>query len=144
MFSLNESEKLCYFHNILSDLAEKPFISWPASNSSDARFSNLIIYHNVSHEKQQVHISEARVATALDKLAYMEELVNDRLLQDRNTSESDQRCTSMQYLNNVKGKLPRKSLNVSGPVQPYHPQLKNFWYPVAFSADLKEDTMVQY
>ncbi|KAK1553658.1 hypothetical protein Q3G72_001707 [Acer saccharum] len=94
----------------------------------------------------QVHISEARVNTALDKLAHMEELVNDRLLQDRNTTESDQLCpspsTSMQSLDTVKGKSPQKSLNVSGPVQAYPPHLKNFWYPVAFSADLKDDTMI--
>ncbi|KAJ7959143.1 chlorophyllide a oxygenase, chloroplastic-like [Quillaja saponaria] len=95
---------------------------------------------------RQVHISEARVSTALDKLAYMEELVNDKLLQDRNTTEADQISsspgTSVQSLETVKRRLPRKSLNVSGPVQSYHPRLKNFWYPVAFSTDLKDDTMV--
>lgn len=91
-------------------------------------------------------MSEARVATALDKLAYMEELVNDRLLQDRSTTASDQTSpspsTSTQSLEVVQRRSPRKSLNVSGPVKPYHPRLKNFWYPVAFSKDLKEDTMV--
>ena len=98
--------------------------------------------------KKQVHISEARVGTALDKLAYMEELVNDRLLLDRNTLDLNQTSTSPSTsaasLDTVKSMLPRKSksLNVSGPVQPYHPHLKNFWYPVAFSTDLKEDTMV--
>ncbi|XP_011027520.1 PREDICTED: chlorophyllide a oxygenase, chloroplastic-like [Populus euphratica] len=97
---------------------------------------------------RQVHISEARVATALDKLAYMEELVNDRLLQDRKQAEPDQESpspsTSTQSLDTVKHKSPQKNLNVSGPVQPYHPRLKNFWYPVAFSTDLKDDTMVSY
>lgn len=76
----------------------------------------------------------------------MEELVNDRLLQDRSTAESNQTSTSpstsMASLDIVKSKPPRKNLNVSGPVQPYHPCLKNFWYPVAFSTDLKDDTMV--
>lgn len=78
----------------------------------------------------------------------MEELVNDRLLQDRNTADSNQTSTSTSpststaSLDMVKRKLPQKSLNVSGPVQPYHPRLKNFWYPVAFSTDLKDDTMV--
>ncbi|XP_044475564.1 chlorophyllide a oxygenase, chloroplastic-like [Mangifera indica] len=99
---------------------------------------------SLAHNK--VHISEARVATALDKLTHMETLVNDRLLQDRNTSESDQSCyspyTSTQSLDTIKAKLPRKSLNVFGPVQSYHPQLKNFWYPVAFSSNLKDDTMI--
>ncbi|GAV71971.1 Rieske domain-containing protein/PaO domain-containing protein [Cephalotus follicularis] len=96
---------------------------------------------------RQVHISEARVSAALDKLAYMEELVNDRLLQERSTTtESDQTSpspsTSTQSLDTVKRKRPRKNLKVSGPVQPYNPRLKNFWYPVAFSADLKDDTMI--
>ena len=91
-------------------------------------------------------MSEARVATALDKLAYMEELVNDRLLQDRSATVVDQTTlppsTSAQSVDTGKRRMPRKSLDVSGPVQPYHPRLKNFWYPVAFSSDLKDDTMV--
>lgn len=96
---------------------------------------------------KQVHISEARVSTALDKLAYMEELVHDRLLQDKpTTTESEctspSSSTSTESLDTVRNKLSRKILNVSGPVQPYHPRLKNFWYPVAFSTDLKDDTMV--
>lgn len=76
----------------------------------------------------------------------MEELVHDRLLQDRNTKELDTSLspsTSTESLDTLKRKkIPRKILNVSGPVQPYHPNLKNFWYPVAFSNDLKDDTMV--
>ncbi|MBA0612755.1 hypothetical protein Godav_013323 [Gossypium davidsonii] len=94
---------------------------------------------------KQVHISEARVATALDKLAYMEELVNDKLLEDRNATGSDVASPSSSTStesSEVKRKLPRKSLDVSGPVKPYHPRLKNFWYPVAFSTDLKDDTMI--
>lgn len=95
---------------------------------------------------RQVHISEARVSTALDKLAYMEALVNDRLLQERSTAETNEApsspSTSTQSVSAVKVKPPRKSLQVSGPVQSYHPNLKNFWYPVAFSADLKDDTMI--
>ncbi|KAK4741091.1 hypothetical protein SAY87_024679 [Trapa incisa] len=96
---------------------------------------------------RQVHISEARVSTALDKLAYMEALVNDRLLQDRNTTVTTDAppspSTSTQSLTTVKEKPSRKNWKVSGPVQPYNPQLKNFWYPVAFSTDLKGDnTMI--
>ena len=78
----------------------------------------------------------------------MEELVNDRLLQDRATTVTDQppatASTSTQPSEPVKKNLPRKRLDVSGPVKSYHPKLKNFWYPVAFSGDLKEDTMVSY
>ncbi|KAK4745037.1 hypothetical protein SAY87_011349 [Trapa incisa] len=104
------------------------------------------LQEELAEAHRQVHISEARVATALDKLAYMESLVNDRLLQDGNTAETDEALPhpgiSMQSLSTVKGKPPRKSLKVSGPVQPYHPNLKNFWYPVAFSNDLKSETMI--
>ncbi|XP_006662080.1 LOW QUALITY PROTEIN: chlorophyllide a oxygenase, chloroplastic [Oryza brachyantha] len=95
----------------------------------------------------QVHLSEARVSTALDKLAQMETLVNDRLLQDGSSSASTAECTSLAPSTSSAGRVvskkpPRRSLNVSGPVQPYNPSLKNFWYPVAFSSDLKDDTMV--
>ncbi|KAA3453800.1 Chlorophyllide a oxygenase, chloroplastic [Gossypium australe] len=93
---------------------------------------------------KQVHISEARVSAALDKLAYMEELVNGKLLEGRTKMESSiaapSSSTSTQSLDTMK--RPRKSLDVSGPVQPYHPRLKNFWYPVAFSTDLKDETMI--
>lgn len=94
---------------------------------------------------KQVHISEARVATALDKLAYMEALVNDKLLEDRTVEsnpESPSTSSSTQHQETMKRKKPRKSLNVSGPVEPYNPRLKNFWYPVAFTTDLKDDTMI--
>ncbi|KAJ7965560.1 chlorophyllide a oxygenase, chloroplastic-like [Quillaja saponaria] len=104
------------------------------------------LQEELTQAHRQVHISEARVSTALDKLAYMEELVNDRLLQDRNTTEADltslSPSTSVQSLDTVKRRLPRKSLNISGPVRSYHPRLKNFWYPIAFSTDVKDDTMV--
>ncbi|KAH9621895.1 hypothetical protein KSS87_019084 [Heliosperma pusillum] len=99
----------------------------------------------LSQAHKQVHISEARVSAALDKLAYMEQLVHDRLLQDR-TADSDQTqasaSTSEQSLESVKRNVPRKTLNVSGPVKSYHPKLKNYWYPVAFTTDLKDDTMI--
>ncbi|XP_021743712.1 chlorophyllide a oxygenase, chloroplastic-like [Chenopodium quinoa] len=104
------------------------------------------LQEELAQAHKQVHISEARVSAALDKLAYMEELVNDRLLQDRTTTETNQTDassnTSTQPMETTKRKLPRKNIDVSGPVKSYHPSLKNFWYPVAFSADLKEDTMI--
>lgn len=92
----------------------------------------------------QVHISEARVSTAVDKLAYMETLVNDKILQERNIPEDDASgpSTSTRSAESVKSRQTRRNLNVSGPVSHYSPRLKNFWYPVAFSADLKDDTMV--
>lgn len=76
----------------------------------------------------------------------MEELVNDKLLQERSTAEvaqtSSSPSTSAKSVDIEKRRQPRKSLDVSGPVQTYNPRLKNFWYPVAFSTDLKDDTMV--
>ncbi|KAK6787005.1 hypothetical protein RDI58_015530 [Solanum bulbocastanum] len=99
----------------------------------------------LSQAHKEVHISEVRVSAALDKLAYMEALVNDRLLPERSTEESVSTSsspgTSTVSRDNVKSKQPRRNLNVSGPVQEYSPHLKNFWYPVAFSADIKDDTM---
>ncbi|KAK7321008.1 hypothetical protein VNO77_31053 [Canavalia gladiata] len=104
------------------------------------------LQEELAQAHRQVHISEARVTTALDKLAYMEELVNDRLLQDRSTAEvaqpSSSPSTSAKSLETEKRRKPRKNLDVSGPVQSYHPHLKNFWYPVAFSTGLKDDTMI--
>ncbi|MQL79406.1 hypothetical protein Taro_011831 [Colocasia esculenta] len=106
------------------------------------------LQEELSQAHQQVHISETRVASALDKLAYMETLVNDKLLQEKSTRETGSDCTSLApstssaATNTIAKKPPRKRLNVSGPVQPYHSNLKNFWYPVAFSSDLKDDTMI--
>ncbi|KAL3641259.1 hypothetical protein CASFOL_016227 [Castilleja foliolosa] len=105
-----------------------------------------VLQEELSQAHNQVHISEARVSTALDKLAYMETLVNDKIVQDRKTTEIDvflpTPSTSTESLETTRSRKSRKNLNVSGPVQPYHDQLKNFWYPVAFTADLKDDTMV--
>ncbi|PWA37165.1 chlorophyllide a oxygenase protein [Artemisia annua] len=103
------------------------------------------LQEELAEAHKQMHISEARVGATLDKLAHMETLVNDRLLQDRNTTTAEittsPPSTSKPPLETVERKSQRKGLNVSGPVPPYHPRLKNFWYPVAFSRDLKEDTL---
>ncbi|KAF9608406.1 hypothetical protein IFM89_009772 [Coptis chinensis] len=104
------------------------------------------LQEDLAQAHKQVHISEARVSTALDKLAFMEQLVNDKLLLDRNSIDADRTSlspsTSSTSEVTVKKTLPRKRLNISGPVQQYHPLMKNFWYPVAFTADLKVDTMM--
>jgi hypothetical protein len=98
--------------------------------------------------EMQVHLSEARVSSALDKLARMETLVSDRLLPDGGSSTSTAEPTSLlapgtSTTARVRAKKQaHRALDVSGPVKPYNPSLKNFWYPVAFSSDLKEDTMV--
>lgn len=101
-----------------------------------------VLQEDLAQAHQQVHISEARVSSALDKLAYMENLVNDKLIPERNSSETSSSDCSSSSNSMTKNKRPSRSLNVSGPVQAYHPNLKNFWYPVAFSSALKDDTMV--
>ncbi|XP_076900451.1 chlorophyllide a oxygenase, chloroplastic-like [Bidens hawaiensis] len=102
------------------------------------------LQEELAEAHKQMHISEARVGAALDKLAHMETVVNDRLLQDRNTTATEITTSSPPSTSKetVERKTQRKGLNVSGPVQPYHPRLKNFWYPIAFSRDLKEDTLI--
>lgn len=107
------------------------------------------LQEELTQAHNQVHISEARVSTALEKLAFMETLVNDKILQERNIAESDDVQTSTPTPSTstdsgdcVKRRQLTKRLNVSGPVRSYSDGLKNFWYPVAFSADLKDDTMV--
>lgn len=94
----------------------------------------------------QVHLSETRVSSALDKLAHMETLVSASSTAEPPTSSS-LAATATATANSTarvraKNKQPRRRLDVSGPVKPYNPSLKNFWYPVAFSSDLKDDTMV--
>ncbi|RZC94492.1 hypothetical protein C5167_026223 [Papaver somniferum] len=117
------------------------------------------LQQELAQAHKEVHMSEVRVSTALDKLAYMEQLVNDKLLPDTSTvTETDNECIALSPTECVvltpstpsptpseeakKSKLSRKKLNISGPVPDYHPRLKNFWYPMAFTADLKEDTML--
>ncbi|XP_076891215.1 chlorophyllide a oxygenase, chloroplastic-like [Bidens hawaiensis] len=101
------------------------------------------LQEELAEAHKQMHISEARVGAALDKLAYMETVVNDRLLQDRNTTtEITTSFPPSTSKETDERKTQRKGLNVSGPVQPYHARLKNFWYPIAFSRDLKEDTLI--
>ncbi|KAL8196758.1 hypothetical protein R6Q57_024521 [Mikania cordata] len=102
------------------------------------------VQEELAEAHKQMHISEARVSAALDKLAHMETVVNDRLLQDRDTltTEITTSFPPSTFKETYERKTQRKGLNVSGPVQPYHPRLKNFWYPVAFSRDMKEDTLI--
>jgi chlorophyllide a oxygenase len=87
------------------------------------------------------------VSSALDKLAQMETVVNERLLSDGSAFAATADCASLDPSTSFTPrvgpkKTKRRSLNISGPVKPYNSNLKNFWYPVAFSSDLKDDTMV--
>lgn len=72
-------------------------------------------------------------------------MVSDKILLVENSQESDSSATTAITQTTSSSSLTkqqRKGLNIAGPVQPYHPTLKNFWYPVAFSCDVKDDTMV--
>ncbi|KAL9665487.1 hypothetical protein QQ045_020907 [Rhodiola kirilowii] len=74
------------------------------------------LQNELAQAHKQVHISEARVSAALDKLAYMEELVSDRLLQDRSVVESDKSSapstsSSTESSDKVKINTSRKGLN---------------------------------
>eukprot|EP00252_Welwitschia_mirabilis_P026006 TRINITY_DN832_c0_g1_i7.p1 TRINITY_DN832_c0_g1~~TRINITY_DN832_c0_g1_i7.p1 ORF type:complete len:508 (-),score=74.38 TRINITY_DN832_c0_g1_i7:443-1966(-) len=96
---------------------------------------------------EQVHISEARVATALNKLADMEAFVNDKLLRvsvSQNGEAEESEKNSLTVVLTETRKPPRRHLDVSGPVESYSSNLKNFWYPVAFSTDVKEKTMIPF
>ena len=105
----------------------------------------------------QVHLSEARVEHTLRKLGEMESLINDKLLQEKTGSGRVKvlpRATStMEQVVTGEAEAPStvetqtsysrgKALDISGPVAPYPAQLKNFWYPVAFSEHIDETTMV--
>lgn len=100
----------------------------------------------------QVHLSEARVARSLQKLSDMEALVNGKLLQEpeqaKQPSGQSMSCApaAEAITKTVVAASPRRNqgLVVAGPVQEFSPALKNFWYPVAFTDDIKEDTMVPF
>ncbi|KAM3238585.1 chlorophyllide a oxygenase, chloroplastic-like [Capsicum annuum] len=85
-------------------------------------------YKSIGTMKNKLAELQEELSLDHNQLAYMEELVDD--------------STSTGLLDTVKSKQPRRTLNVSGPVQYYNSHLKNFWYPVVFSADLKDDTML--
>lgn len=94
----------------------------------------------------------------LRKLEEMETLINDKLLQEkgsgrgakaipRATSTVEQVVTgepeAQSAITESKATISRgKTLNISGPMAPYPAQLKNYWYPVAFSDHIDEKTMV--
>ncbi|XP_002983761.2 chlorophyllide a oxygenase, chloroplastic [Selaginella moellendorffii] len=78
----------------------------------------------------QVHISEARVNHTISKLAEMETMVNDELLQ-----KDEEAVTVRKNATSSKS----KGLNIAGPVKRYPAEMKNYWYPVAFSACLDSE-----
>ncbi|XP_076953657.1 chlorophyllide a oxygenase, chloroplastic-like [Bidens hawaiensis] len=104
------------------------------------------LQQELAQAHKQVHISEARVSAALDKIAYMETLVNDTLLEDKKSTTPDTTtlppASYTPTFETAESKAQRKSISVSGPVKCYHSHLKNFRYPVAFSSDLKDDTLI--
>lgn len=112
------------------------------------------LQHDLLKAHEQVHLSEARVSYSLQKLADMESMVNDKLLQESTLSEgrvktmrpstsktgsTDTGAQTAMRRNSSKG-----SVNVSGPVAVYSETLRNFWYPIAFSADVDSETLVPF
>lgn len=98
---------------------------------------------------EQVHLSEARVEHSLQRLATMESLVSDKLLQlpdeGEEPSSTAQEAIEEEILRHRRRHPPKnKLLNVSGPLKPYPQWLKNFWYPAAFSADIDSSTMIPF
>ncbi|KAH7422543.1 hypothetical protein KP509_12G013500 [Ceratopteris richardii] len=83
----------------------------------------------------------------------MEALVNDKLLQQGTIAESGPKTVDplpsdgdfAESNARIKHKNRRKGpLNVSGPVKGYSEAIRNFWYPIAFSADVSGETMVPF
>ncbi|CAA0831122.1 Chlorophyllide a oxygenase- chloroplastic [Striga hermonthica] len=105
----------------MSAIATATALSLPNSSSRSNNFNMT----------KRVHRSQAR----------------DKTIEDRSTNEIDVLLpnprTSTRCLDTMKSrKRNENNLNVSGPIQPYSDRLKCFWYPVAFSSDLKGDTLV--
>ncbi|MCO5592687.1 hypothetical protein L7F22_046690 [Adiantum nelumboides] len=117
------------------------------------RYELEALHNDLVNAHEQVHLSEARVSCSLQKLADMEALVNDKLLQEHSTSESVAQIRETSASTSVSVELETQSkvrssskgsLNVSGPVRAYSETLRNFWYPVAFSSAVDEKTMVPF
>ncbi|CAK9883400.1 unnamed protein product [Sphagnum tenellum] len=112
----------------------------------------------LSKAHSQVHLSEARVAHTLQRLAELEMAVNDKLLEQKKTyrpvsapniMSPDQGVSStceedLRASNSTADFSRRKYLDVSGPVGSYPAKFKDFWYPVAFSDDIDSRTMVPF
>nr|AAL79685.1 putative chlorophyll synthase [Oryza sativa Japonica Group] len=132
-------------HNKVVEVLKSLAIEFKSNGTLRKELAEL--QEELAKAHNQVHLSETRASSALDKLAQADNLVNDRLLQDGGSSASIDNYVSLASRTSsasrfVNKKTLRPSLDVSGPVQPYNPNLKNFWYPVVFSGDLKDDTMV--
>lgn len=118
------------------------------------RFELEALQHDLVKAHEQVHLSEARVAYSLQKLADMESMVNDKLLHAGTVAESrvgtmepsTSGSVSMDHeIIQSKSRSPSKgSLNVSGPVKAFSESLRNFWYPIAFSADVNDETLIPF
>ncbi|KAE8685718.1 Chlorophyllide a oxygenase [Hibiscus syriacus] len=72
-----------------------------------------VLQGELEHAQQQVHIFEGRVAAALGKLACMEELAYDKLLEDGTATESNVASSSSTPKQSLKNKSPRENLDVS-------------------------------
>ena len=101
----------------------------------------ILRFDVVSIHLFQVHLSESRVSHALQKLSDMESVVNNMLLQDPQEVANRKVAGTTTVASNTPQRTTQ-GLTVAGPIKKYAPALKNFWYPVAFTDDIKSDTMV--
>ncbi|CAM6126556.1 unnamed protein product [Calypogeia fissa] len=125
-----------------------------------------VLQEELARAHTQVHLSEARVEHSLKKLAEIETFINEKLpysvsidetkmttaptqLETVTTSITTADASSTGVISESSTLLTDRSavekrLSVAGPTAPYTNNLKNFWYPVAFSGDISVDTLVPF
>lgn len=123
-------------HDKVAEVLNPTLRDKASSHSLHEQLQSLKEDLNNAHD--QVHVSEARVNHTLQRLAQLEATiasgqVGGHPAVDQGT-DSKSRTSSPR-----KGS---KQLNVTGPTKSYPETLKNFWYPIAFSKDVDEVTLV--
>lgn len=136
-------------HDKVVDVLNPMARDWKSVKTLHEELAELQSHLAKAHD--QVHLSESRVARALQKLSDMEALVNGLRVQEpeqvmRSSRHSGSSAATAEVIEPkpVASQKRNQGLVVAGPVQEFSPALKNFWYPVAFTDDIKEDTMVPF
>lgn len=109
---------------------------------------------DLSRAHEQVHLSEARVEHTIRRLSELESAVKDRSVGAKEVPVSsshvmpavvaDEEKTLQEEKPMTSSFTQKRRLDVSGPVAPYPSCLKNFWYPVAFSAHVDSSTLIPF
>ncbi|KAH7421330.1 hypothetical protein KP509_13G051300 [Ceratopteris richardii] len=136
-------------HEKVVDMLNPLAKEWNSVHTLRKELSALQVELAKAHD--QVHLSEARVSRSIQKLSEMEALVNKMLVHGTEQNiplDSDYPfsavVTDAYSRQSSASKRKNHGLMVAGPVKSYSPSLKNFWYPVAFTDDIEEDTMVPF